>query len=76
MIRKAQNLYPIESIVLCGPVVNPGDGLFFSMGDTGRRHFDTINLQAVQQCAGDTDLLVRGERDPLGLLTIPERGIH
>ena len=76
MIRKAQNLHTIESIVLCGPVVNPGDRLFFSMRNTGRRHFDTINLQAVQQCAGDTHLLVRGERDPLGLLTIPERGIH
>ena len=76
MIGEPQHFNPIQTVMAGRPVMDPGNGFFFAVRYPSRGNLDTIHLETVQQRPCDADFLIRRERDPLGLLPVPQGGIH
>ena len=75
-VDKPQDLDSIGPALRVGVVDNGFHGAALALADAGRRHFDAIHLDRLEQSLRDGPLLLGHHRDAFGLLSIPKRRIH
>ena len=75
-VDKPEHLHPIQAADALGIAANHAHGVFLAFGYTRRSHLDAVDIDLAHEFAGNHQLLVRKERDAIGLLTIAQRAIH
>ena len=75
-IYKAQNLHTFYECVFLSVGTNLGYSITLTLRHTCRGHLNTVHIHIRQQFAGHHQLLVRQERDAIGLLSVTKRRVH
>ena len=75
-IDETQHLHTIGLIDLGRITADHAYGLLLALRHAGRSHLNAIDVEIVEQHAGDDQFLMRQETDTAGLLAVAQRGVH
>ena len=75
-VDESKHLYTFEAVDPGGIAADHADSFLLTLGHSRRGHLDTVDVEVVEEHAGDHQFLMWQEADAIGLLPVAQGRVH